>query len=76
MNSARIAHISPNAPAVDIKLSDGTKVFNNVGYKDITDYACIPVGTYDFMVTLAGTNKVVLTVSDIKLDLDNYYTIY
>ncbi|KOA19218.1 hypothetical protein CLHOM_23240 [Clostridium homopropionicum DSM 5847] len=72
----RFIHLSPNAPAVDIKLSDGTKVFNNVGYKDITDYACVPSGTYTFTVSPAGTNNVLLTVPNIRLEPDNYYTIY
>jgi hypothetical protein len=72
----RFVHLSPNAPAVDIKLSDGTRVFNNVAYKDITNYACIPSGSYTFTVSLAGTDNVVLTVPNVKLDPNNYYTIY
>lgn len=72
----RFIHLSPNAPAVDIKLADGTRVFNNVSYKDITKYACIPEGTYTFTVSPSGTNNVVLTVPNVKLNADNYYTIY
>ena len=72
----RVVHLSPNAPAVDIKLADGTRVFNNVAYKDITKYACIPTGTYAFTVSPSGTNNVVLTVPNVKLNPDNYYTIY
>jgi hypothetical protein len=72
----RFVHLSPNAPAVDIKLSDGRKVFSNVAYKGITDYACIPSGSYTFTVSPAGTNNVVLTVPNVKLDPNNYYTIY
>jgi hypothetical protein len=72
----RFVHLSPNAPAVDIKLADGTRVFNNVSYKDITNYACIPAGTYTFTVSPSGTNNVVLTVPNVKLNANNYYTIY
>lgn len=72
----RFINLSPNAPAVDITLSDGTKVFRNVGYKDITDYACIPAGTYTFIINLAGTADVVLTIPNVKLEPNNYYTIY
>lgn len=72
----RFIHLSPNAPAVDIKLADGTRVFNNVTYKDITAYACIPEGTYTFTVSPSSTNNVVLTVPNVKLNADNYYTIY
>lgn len=72
----RFIHLSPNAPAVDIALSDGRKVFSSVGYKDITDYVCVPPGTYTFQVRLAGTDDVVLTIPDVQLKPDNYYTIY
>lgn len=72
----RFVHLSHNAPAVDIKLSNGIKVFTNVGYKGITDYACVPTGTYTFTVSPAGTDNVVLTIPNVKLDPNNYYTIY
>lgn len=72
----RFVHLSPNAPAVDVKLADGTIVFSNTSYKGITNYTCIPSGTYTFQVTPAGTNDVVLTVPNVKLDPNNYYTIY
>ncbi|MBU3113403.1 DUF4397 domain-containing protein [Clostridium lacusfryxellense] len=72
----RFIHLSPNAPAVDIKLADGTTVFNNVAYKGITNYVNVPKGTYTFKVSPTGTNNVVLTVPNIELSSDNYYTIY
>lgn len=72
----RFINLSPNSPAVDIKLSDGTKVFRNVGYKGITDYACIPSGTYTFIINLAGTDDIVLTVPNVTLQPNIYYTIY
>lgn len=72
----RFVHLSPNAPAVDIKLSDGTKVFTGVGYKGITDYACVPTGTYTFTVSPTGRENIVLTVPNVKLDPNSYYTLY
>lgn len=72
----RFIHLSPNTPAVNIALSDGTRLFHDVVYKGITDYACIPAGTYTFTISPAGTDNVVLTVPNVKLDPNNYYTIY
>lgn len=72
----RFVHLSPNAPAVDIKLDDGTMVFDNVAYKGITNYACIPAETYTFTVSPAGSTDVVLTVPDVKVAANIYYTIY
>ena len=34
-SNVRFVHLSPNAPAVDITLPDGTKLFENVPYKKI-----------------------------------------
>lgn len=72
----RFIHLSPTAPKVDITLANGTKVFNNVGFKDITDYACIPPGTYSFNVIPTDTTNVVLTVPNVQLLANTYYTIY
>lgn len=72
----RFVHLSSNAPAVDIKLDDGTLVFDNVVYKGITNYACIPSGVYAFKVSPASSEDVVLTVPDLNLNPNTYYTIY
>jgi len=72
----RFVHLSPNAPAVDIKLTDGMEVFNNVEYLEITDYICVPSGTYNFDVVPTGTDNVVLSVPNIQLSSNNVYTIY
>lgn len=72
----RFVHLSPNAPNVDITMEDGEKIFTDVGYKNFTDYACIPSGTYTFQVRLAGSDDVVLNIPDVTLMPDNYYTIY
>ncbi|SHK29721.1 DUF4397 domain-containing protein [Paramaledivibacter caminithermalis] len=72
----RFIHLSPNAPAVDIILSDGSKIFSNIGYKDITDYVCVPAGTYTFEVRPTGSDDVVLTIPDVRLKSNSYYTIY
>lgn len=76
MACVRFVHLSPNAPAVDIKLPDDTTVFNNIPFKGIASYTCVPSGTYTFMVTPTGTSNVVLTVPDIKLNSGMFYTIY
>ncbi len=72
----RFIHLSPNASVVDIKLSDGTMIFKNVAYKNITQYVCVPAGTYTLNVSPTGTDDVVLTIPNVKLNFDNYYTIY
>jgi hypothetical protein len=72
----RFIHLSSNAPAVDITLQNGQNIFTSVGYKDITDYVCVPPGTYTFEIKVAGTNNVALTVPNLQLQPNTYYSIY
>lgn len=72
----RFAHLSPNAPAVDITLPDGTPLFQNVSFKHLANYIAVPPGNYTVMVRLAGTTNNVLTVPNLNLGANNYYTAY
>lgn len=72
----RFIHLSPNAPAVDITLPDGTILFGNVSYEQATPYLAVPPSSYTLQVRLANTSTVVLTVPDVPLNADQYYTIY
>ncbi len=72
----RFLHLSPNAPAVDITLPNGTVVFRNVSYKQVTQYIDVEPMNYTLQVRVAGTSNVVLTVPNINLIADKYYTVY
>ena len=72
----RFSHLSPNAPAVDIILPDGTPLFQNVSFKQLTNYVAVPPGNYTVVVRLTGTTTDVLTVPDLNLEANNYYTAY
>jgi hypothetical protein len=72
----RFVHLSPNAPAVDITLPDGTKIFENVSFKQFTDYMGINSGTYTLQVRPAGSNQVVLTIPNVNLRPGMIYSIY
>lgn len=72
----RFAHLSPNAPNVDITLPNGTVLFSNVGYKDVTQYIPVDPGVYTLEAREAGTNKKVLIVPNIRLSPNRFYTVY
>ena len=72
----RFVHLSPNAPAVDITLPDGTILLNNISYEQGTDYLEVEPSDYTLQVRVAETPNVVLTIPDIILKPDNFYTIY
>ncbi len=72
----RFAHLSPNAPVVDITLPDGTLLFSDVSFKEYTDYFYVAPGNYTLQVKPTGTDNVVLTVPNVKLSPGVIYTIY
>lgn len=74
----RFVHASPDAPAVDIKTDapDGTAVFSNASFKDITNYVLVDPGDYTFVVTQAGNDTdAVVTFEPITLAADQIYTV-
>lgn len=72
----RFVQLSPNSPDIDITLFNGTNVINNVTYKEITNYLCVPPETYSFIITPANSTNVLLDVPNIQLTTNNYYTMY
>ncbi|MGI6731536.1 MAG: DUF4397 domain-containing protein [Anaerovoracaceae bacterium] len=72
----RFSHLSPNAPAVDITLPDGTILFRNVSYKQLAPYIPVPPMNYTLQVRAAGTPNVVLTVPNVNLEQNKMYTVY
>jgi hypothetical protein len=72
----RFVHLSPNAPAVDITLPNGTVIFSNISFKHKTSYIDVVPMNYTLQVRVAGTSNVVLTVPNVNLNADKYYTVY
>lgn len=78
----RFFHFSPNAPAVDIAVSDGTVLFSNRRFNDqstTSTYAAftpVNAGTYNLEVRAAGTNTVVLNLPNITLTAGKIYTVF
>ncbi|ERJ11317.1 DUF4397 domain-containing protein [Haloplasma contractile] len=72
----RFVHLSPNAPAVDITLPDGTKLFVDTAYKEVTDYIPVGAGTVDLQVRPTGTNQVALRIPNVIFDPGQMYTVY
>lgn len=72
----RFAHLSPDAPSVDIRLPNGTNVFKDVEYKEVTDYITVNPGTYTLNVYPTGTEDRVLHIPNITLKGNRFYTVY
>lgn len=72
----RFFHASPDTPAVDITLTDGTVLIPNVAFQQGSNYLEVPAGTYDLEARVAGTATVGLSVPGVVLEEGMVYTIY
>lgn len=78
----RFFHFSPDAPAVDVVVSDGTTWFSNRTFNDqeatksYQTFTRIKAGTYNVNVNAAGTSTVLLPVPALTLQGGKVYTLY
>lgn len=72
----RVAHASPDAPAVDVTLFGGLiTLFKDVSFGDATDYRALPSGEYTAEIRPAGSDDLVAEV-DVELESESAYTAF
>ncbi len=78
MNRTRVrfVHLSPTTPPVDISLHEGTELFSEVGYMDITGYKTLTPGRYTLDIRSSGTDEVVLAVPNVTLRPGRNLSVY
>lgn len=72
----RVIHASPDAPAVDVKLKGGATLIPALTFPNASAYLPVDAGTYDLIVTPAGTDTVALDLSGTKLDAGKIYDVF
>ena len=72
----RFVHTGPDAPAVDLTLTDGTVLFPDVQFREAGSYLSVTGGTYDLQVRLAGTETVALSFGDVPLSDNTTYSVF
>ena len=72
----RFAHLSPTAPAVDITLPNGQRLFKDVEYKEVSGYIPVRPGTYTLQARPTGTQAIALTVPNTRFLPNRLYTVY
>ncbi|WP_110112212.1 DUF4397 domain-containing protein [Bacillus sp. CGMCC 1.16541] len=71
----RVGHFSPDAPAVNVGVTDGPTLFENLSFPNVSDYAEVDAGTYDLAVTTAEGNQQVLDLAGTNLEANTVYTV-
>lgn len=72
----RVYHFSPDAPAVDVQLADGTKLIEGLAFPAASNYLPVPVGTYDIQVVPAGGSDVVIDLAGTQLEAGRIYSVF
>ncbi len=72
----RFVHLSPNTSSVDITLPDGRSLFRDIEYRELTGYIPLSPAVYTINARLAGTQQIILTVPNIRLLPNRFYSIY
>lgn len=72
----RFAHTSPSSPNLDLS-ANGTLAFGNQAFNKISKYIELPVGNYNFTISMHKTPAVVeYTLPNITIQDGRAYTIY
>lgn len=74
--AVRVIHASPDAPAVDVAVTGGDVLVENLAFPDGTDYLMVPAGTYDLEVRPTGTEDVALALPGTELTAGMAYSVY
>ncbi|WP_411963467.1 DUF4397 domain-containing protein [Haloferax sp. YSMS24] len=71
MAMVRVAHLSPDAPNVDVYVDDDVAL-EDVPYGAVSDYLSLPVGTYTVKITAAGDESTVAFEGDVGVEEATY----
>lgn len=72
--SVRVGHCCPDAPNVDVHV-DGDVAFEDVPFKQISEYAELSAESHDISVTPHGDDESVLDLT-VELEADNAYSAF
>ena len=76
MARIRVIHTSPDAPAVDVAVTGGDVLIENLAFPDASDFLEVPAGTYDLEVRPTGTEDVALALPGVALEAGMVYDIF
>jgi hypothetical protein len=75
-SSVRVIHASPDAPAVDVAVTGGDVLVENLEFPNASDYLVIPAGSYDLEVRPTGTEDVALALAGTEIPAGAAISVY
>jgi hypothetical protein len=72
----RVYHFSPDAPAVDVKVKGGPALISNLAFPNASAYTPVDAGSYDLVVTPAGSDTVALDLAGTRVEAGKIYDVF
>ena len=73
--NARVVHVSPDAPNVDVYVDGGDPVLADVPFGTVSDYLAVPAGDRQVEITAAGDASTSVFNSAVTVETDTDYTL-
>lgn len=73
-SNIRVVHLSPNAPSINV-LADDQPLFEDIDYREVTDYITVPSKTYTIRIEDLATNRLIVQ-NQITINPSQIYTFY
>ncbi|MEF8786699.1 MAG: DUF4397 domain-containing protein [Haloarculaceae archaeon] len=73
--NVRVAHMSPNAPNVDVYVDSDDPVLSDVPFGTVSDYLEVPAGERQVEITAAGDPDTSVFSGGVPVEADSDYTI-
>jgi hypothetical protein len=72
----RAIHVSPDAPAVDIAVTGGDVLIENLEFPNASDALEVPAGAYDLEIRPTGTMDVALPLPGVEFEAGMVYDVF
>lgn len=76
MANVRLVQLNPNVRELYLESSEGSRLFNHIQYKHVSEYIPLTPGKHTFKGVLADTENKIFTLQDVQLEAGWSYTIY
>jgi hypothetical protein len=75
-SAVRVVHLVPDAPAVDVRARGGPTLAANLSYGRESRRVTLPAGTYDLVVSPAGTGLAAFSLPGVAVEGGRIYDVY
>jgi Domain of unknown function (DUF4397) len=75
MAKVRGMHVSPEAPAIDVRTAGGPMLFRKLTFPSASRYVTIPPGEYEVEMLASGTDRVLVRVGGLRVPAGGVFTV-